>query len=434
MYAGLGSRPEIAEGKRSRSGALNRTVIALAFTSFFTDISSEMVAAVVPLFLTAELGFSPLAFGAFQAAYEIANALLRMVGGLVADRTKKPKQTAATGYGISAASRAGLLVGTLASLPVVPFLLIDRLGKGLRTGPRDAMISLATPEKSWGTAFGFHRSLDALGAMIGPLIAFAILWALPGSFVSIFTFSVAFGMIGLAVIVTWTRNPKYATPDPASVSSEGESKPNARLIMHSLLQNRGYRRIVLIGAAFGLFMIGDAFVYLVIFETAKNSSTIGIDGFGAEWFPLLFVGTAIGFLVTATPLGRLADRVGRARVWVLGQISLALVLLSLLFQPTSVAAIIGVIVLLGVFYGATDGVLPALAAGVIPEEHRSAGLALLSTVVAFARTGSAFAFGLMWNALSVDSAIAVMLGGLVLTVGTVGLFAVLRETPAEIER
>ena len=158
MYTGLGSRPKIAEGKRSRSGALNRTVVALAFTSFFTDISSEMVAAVVPLFLTAELGFTPFLFGAFQAAYEVANALLRIVGGLIADRTKKPKQTAATGYGISTASRVGLLAATLASAPVVPFLLIDRLGKGLRTGPRDAMISLATPEKSWGTACLLYTS------------------------------------------------------------------------------------------------------------------------------------------------------------------------------------------------------------------------------------------------------------------------------------
>ena len=430
MYAGLGSRPEIAEGKRSRSGALNRTVIALAFTSFFTDISSEMVAAVVPLFLTAELGFTPLLFGAFQAAYELSNALLRMIGGLVADRTKKPKQTAASGYAISTASRAGLLLGTVAAFPVVPFLLIDRLGKGLRTGPRDAMISLATPETSWGTAFGFHRSLDALGAMIGPLIAFGILWALPGSFVSIFTFSVAFGMIGLAVILTWTRNPKYATVDPAT-NGTAATNDSTRAIMRSLFENRGYRRIVLIGTAFGLFMVGDAFVYLVIFETAKNSSSIGIGGFGAQWFPLLFVGTAIGFLITATPLGRLADRIGRARVWVLGQMALALVLLALLFQPTSVLAIVGVLLLLGIFYGATDGVLPALAAGVIPEEHRSAGLAMLSTVVALARTASAFAFGLMWNTLSVDSALAVMLGGLVLTVGTVGLLAVLRDTTAE---
>lgn len=429
MYTGLGTRPEKSAGKRSKTGALNRTVVALAFTSFFTDISSEMVAAVVPLFLTSQLGFSPFLFGAFQGAFEIANALLRILGGTIADRTKKPKQTAATGYGISTASRMGLLAATLTSAPVVPFLLIDRLGKGLRTGPRDAMISLATPEKSWGTAFGFHRTLDATGAMIGPLLAFGILFALPESFNSVFTFSVAFGFLGLAVIITWARNPKYAAPSTGSAQRSN----NTRAILKSLFTNQGFRRIAGIGMAFGSFMIGDAFIYLVIFDAARQSTDIGIGGFGAQWFPLLFVGTAVGFLLTATPLGRLADRIGRARVWVLGQVALALVLASLLFQPTSVPAIIGVLALLGLFYGATDGVLPALAAGVIPREHRSAGLATLSTLEAFARTASAFAFGLMWDRVSVDSALTVMLGGLVLTVGIVGLFAILRETPTEIE-
>ena len=432
MYSGLGTRPKISEGKRSRSGALNRTVVALAFTSFFTDISSEMVASVVPIFLSMELGFGPLLFGAFQASFEIANALLRMAGGIFADRTKKPKQTAATGYAISTASRMGLLAATMAAAPVVPFLLIDRLGKGLRTGPRDAMISLATPEKSWGTAFGFHRSMDATGALIGPLLATGILIALPGSFVSIFTFSVAFGLVGLAVIVVWARNPRYTAPAKGE-KSERMSASNTKAIVKSLLRNQGFRRIMAIGMAFSVFMIGDAFVYLLIFETAKGATSVGIGGFGAQWFPLLFVGTALGFLVTAMPLGRLADKIGRARVWVVGQVALAVVLGSLLLKPTSVLAIIGVLALLGFFYGATDGVLPALAAGVIPEEHRSAGLAVLSTGIAIARSCSAFLFGLMWHHVSADGALLTMLIGLVLTIGTVGIFAVLREMPAETE-
>ena len=429
MYAGLGTRPKIAEGKRSRKGALNRTVVALAFTSFFTDISSEMVAAIIPLFLTSQLGFTPFLFGAFQGAFEIANALLRMLGGVIADRTKKPKQTAAAGYGISTASRFGLLGATMsaATFLTVPLLFVDRLGKGLRTGPRDAMITLATTQRSWGTAFGFHRTLDATGAMIGPLIAFGILWVLPGSFTSIFTFSAAFGLLGLAVIVTWTRNPRYSAPVDGTSSGSTDS---TFALLKALASNQGFRRIAIVGVAFGSFMISDALIYLVILDAATQSNDFGV-GDGAAWFPLLFVGTATGFLITATPLGRLADRIGRARVWFMGQIALALVLLSLLFQPTSIPAIIGVLALLGIFYGATDGVLPALAAGVIPERQRSAGLATLSTLVAFARTGSAFAFGLIWDRTSVDSALAIMLGGLVLTVGTVGLLALLRETPVE---
>lgn len=424
MYAGLGVRPDEAVGKSSRRGAFNGTVIALGLTSFFTDISSEMVAAVVPIFLTVQLGFSPAAFGLFQAAYELANALLRMAGGLIADRTRKPKETAAFGYGLSTLTRVGLLGSAVASLPAVPFLLADRLGKGLRTGPRDAMISLATPEKAWGTAFGFHRSLDATGALLGPLIAFGVLWALPGSFDAVFMLSVGFGMIGFAVIMTWVRNPTTLTP----------AAPTPMLLsIGQHWSNRGFRRILLLGGAFGLFSIGDAFAYLVILESSKDTDAVGLSGFGTQWFPLLFAGTAIGFLVTATPLGRLADSIGRARVWVIGQLCLGGVYALLLTKPTSVFAIISVLALLGLYYGATDGVLPALAAGVIPEHLRSGGLALLTTVVALARMISALGFGLIWDRRSVDSALSVALVGIVATVVVVSGLALLRESPTRAE-
>ena len=365
MYTGLGTRPEQSLGKRSRKGAFNGTVIALGLTSFFTDISSEMVAAVIPLFLTTQVGFGPTGFGLFQGAFELSNALLRMVGGVVADRTRRPKETAAAGYGLSTLTRVGLVGSAVATITPVPFLLLDRLGKGLRTSPRDAMISLATPEKSWGTAFGFHRTLDAAGALLGPLIAFAILTVLPESFTAIFLLSVGFGMVGLAVIVVWVRNPKAMR----QAAEDTERTP----IVQSLTQhvkNRGFRRILLVGSGFGLFTIGDGFIYLVLFEASKTDADIGISGFGFQWFPLLFAGTAVVFLATATPLGRLADKLGRGRVWVGGQIFLAGAYAALLFSPTSVVAVGSVLVLLGLYYGATDGVLPALVAGVTPDTQR----------------------------------------------------------------
>jgi len=423
VYTGLGTRPEKAIGKSSRRGAFNGTVIALGMTSFFSDISSEMVAAVIPIFLTVQLGFSPAAFGLFQAAYELANALLRMVGGLVADRTRRPKETAAFGYGLSTLTRVGLLGSAVASLPAVPFLLADRLGKGLRTGPRDAMISLATPEPAWGTAFGFHRTLDATGALFGPLLAFGILWALPGSYDAVFLFSVGFGLVGFAVIMTWVRNPAMVTPETTSPMV---------VSLRSHWQNRGFRRILLLGASFGLFSIGDSFAYLVILEASKSSDAIGLSDIGTRWFPLLFAGTAIGFLLTATPLGRLADKIGRARVWVVGQLFLAGVYGLLILEPTSVVAVIAVLGLLGLHYGATDGVLPALAAGVIPKHQRSGGLALLTTVVALARMTSALVFGLIWHRIGVDSALSVALCGIVASVAVVTLLAVLRESPNEV--
>ena len=288
------------------------------------------------------------------------------------------------------------------------------------------MISLATPERSWGTAFGFHRTLDATGALIGPLIAFAILWVLPGSFDSIFLLSVGFGLLGFAVIMTWVRNPTIHEPKQASSDKLRDS-----ILAH--VKNDAFRRILLVGVMFGVFSIGDAFVYLAILDAARSSSEIG-TGVGAQWFPLLFAGTAVAFLLTATPLGRLADRVGRARVWVVGQLLLAGVYFALIFEPTSVLAIGGVLVMLGIYYGATDGVLPALAAGVIPESLRSSGLALLSTAVALARGASALSFGLIWERIGVDRALALVCGGLVFSIIAITFTALVREDLSETKR
>jgi len=409
VYSGLGTRPAEAVGKGSRRGAVNGTVIALGFTSFFTDISSEMVAAILPLFLTVSLGFSPAAFGLFQGAYELANAALRLVGGAVADRTRRPKETAAAGYGLSTITRAGLLGSIWIGLPAVPFLLIDRLGKGLRTGPRDAMISLATPQASWGTAFGIHRSMDAAGALIGPLLAFAVLLAVPESFDSIFVLSFGFGLLGVAVITTQVRNPTIGAMPPGRLAAR--TRPSLR----DQLRIPGFRRIVVLGSAFGLFTVGDALVYLVIWDASAQEATLGTSGFGMEWFPMLFAGTAVAFVLSATPIGRIADRVGRARVWVAGHLVLAAVYGMLLWRPADTASIVVILLLLGLYYGATDGVLPALAAGVIPEESRSAGLALLATAVALARMASAAGFGLIWEWVGADGAVRMALFGLLAT-------------------
>jgi len=198
--------------------------------------------------------------------------------------------------------------------------------------------------------------------------------------------------------------------------------------------NRGYRRILALGIGFGLFSIGDALAYLVIWDASKDSSEIGTSGFGMEWFPLLFAGTAIAFLATATPLGRLSDRIGRARVWVIGHLFLLAVYAVLLLGPTSTPAVVGVLVLLGLYYGATDGVLPALASGVISPELRSGGLALLATGVAIARMIAAASFGLIWDRFGSDSALIVAGCGLVVVLGTVSTTAVLRSPEPEVNR
>ena len=169
---------------------VSRTVVLLGVVSLLTDVSSEMVATVLPLYLVYTLGFSPLAFGLVDGLYQGAGALVRVGAGFVADRWQRHKEVAGLGYGLSAISRLGLLVASSTAW-IGAVVLVDRTGKGIRTSPRDAMIPLSSQQDDLGTAFGVHRALDTAGAMLGPLIAFGLLLVAPLQFDAIFVVSSA---------------------------------------------------------------------------------------------------------------------------------------------------------------------------------------------------------------------------------------------------
>ena len=405
MYTTLRNRPVAPAEGQSRRAGLNRTVLFLGFTSFFMDISSEMVAAVVPLFLTASVGLGVGGFGLYSAGYELANGAFRIVGGTFADRTRRRKETAVAGYGVSAATRAGLVGSALAGLPAIPFLLIDRFGKGIRTGPRDALITLATPSRAWGAAFGIHRTMDAAGALLGPLIAGAILFLVPGSFDSVFVVSLAFGLISVSFISVGVRNPGRRADATAAPG------PNLRQALVDHWRQPGFRRLSAAAAGLGLFTVGDGFLYLLIADFAQEGTDVGLSEI-ATWFAYLSAGTALSYLVFATPVGRLADRVGRGRMWIAGHVLLGLTYVALLAHPTSVVGVAGVLMLLGLFYAATDGMLPALAAGIVPEETRTTGISIVTTVVTVARAIAALAFGLIWSRFGADSGLITAAAGL----------------------
>ncbi len=164
---------------RRAGGRVPRTVLLLGTVSLLTDISSESTASVLPLYLTLGLGLSPMAYGFVDGVYQGTSVLVRVVGGWWADRFDRPKPVAVVGYGISAIARmvfltSGGLVG------VTTWLGVDRVGKGLRTAPRDSLIAAASDAGSLGASFGVHRSLDTTGAVLGPILAFAVLGAFPG--------------------------------------------------------------------------------------------------------------------------------------------------------------------------------------------------------------------------------------------------------------
>ncbi|MET9085796.1 MFS transporter [Streptomyces sp. NPDC004237] len=371
------ARPTAAGRYRS---TIAPTVLALGTVSLVTDVSSEMVTAVLPLYLVTGLGLSPLGFGLLDGVYNGFSAVVRLVGGHLADRGGgRHKWVAGAGYALSALCKPLLLIAHTLT-PIGLILAADRTGKGLRTAPRDALISLSSTPETRGRAFGVHRAMDTAGAFLGPLAAFLILRATVDGYDAVFTVSFCVAVAGVLVLVLFVPGRRSGTADTGT-------RPTLRAAL-GLLAHRDLRRITVCALLLGLATVSDSFVYLLL------QRRLGVpDG----WFPLLPLGTAAAFLLLAVPLGRLADRWGRWRVFLAGHGALLAAYALLLTSWHGSALPYAVLALHGTFYAATDGVLMAAASDSVPQALRSSGLALVQTGQAGARFACSLAFGAAWT-------------------------------------
>lgn len=371
-----------------RRAAVAPAVFALGAVSLVTDVSSEMVTAVLPLYLVTGLGLSPLGFGLLDGIYNGFSALVRLVGGHLADRGGgRHKWVAGFGYAVSAVCKPLLLVAHSLT-PIGLVLAADRTGKGLRTAPRDALISLSSTPRARGRAFGVHRAMDTAGALLGPLVAFLILRATVDGYDAVFTVSFCVAVLGVLVLVLFV-------PAGQSQAVPAE-RPTLRAAVR-LLGRRDLRRITVCALLLGLATVSDSFVYLLL------QRRLGVPD---RWFALLPLGTAAAFLLLAIPLGRLADRVGRWAVFLAGHGAL-LVAYGLLLASWHGSGLPYVVLALhGTFYAATDGVLMAAASDGVPEALRSSGLALVQTGQALARFACSLLFGAAWTVWGDRAALA----------------------------
>lgn len=409
MYSVSSSSALVRAGRRLRSKdqagpAVSRTVLMLGLTSLFTDISAEMAVTVLPLYLVYVGGFTPLAFGFVDGIYNGATAIMGLASGWIGDRWRRHKEVAGMGYGLSAFCKLLLVLIGTGVTSIMAVVLLDRAGKGMRTAPRDAMISLSTPKNELGMAFGVHRALDTTGAVLGPLIAFAILAVAPLAFNTVFLVSFCFALIGLGVIGFFVQ-PDVEVPDAV----EPERRPALRGAF-GLLRVPRYRAIVIAGCALSLATASDAFIFLALEDKLD---------LGTSLFPLLFVGSSSIFMVLAVPVGRLADRFGRGRILMAGY-AMLLALYFVVIGPLGGWLLLTLALgLLGAYYAATDGVLPALGSTVVPEEVRGSGLALLGTITSLARLVASIAFGALWTVWGIHTAMMVfgiaLLGAVVLS-------------------
>ncbi|MGR4882505.1 MFS transporter [Streptomyces sp. LARHCF249] len=381
MYLAANGRPDAPPRTPGARRRVPAAVLALGAVSLVTDVSSEMVTAVLPLYLVLGLGLSPLQFGFLDGLFNGATALVRLLGGRLADRGGRHKRVAGTGYLLSALSRLGLLLAGGATAGIAAALAADRLGKGIRTAPRDALISLSGPPEALGRSFGVHRAMDTMGALLGPLAAFAVLWATADAYDAVFAVSFCVGLLGVLLLVA------YVPGAPAAGTGRAAPARPAARVRTTALRDPAFRRILYAAALLGATTIGDAFLYLLLLR--------GLD-LPPALFTLLPLGAAAVYLLLAVPAGRIADRSGRRPAFLLGHGAL-LCAYAVLLAPVSWPTVVAVLALLGVFYAGTDGVLMALAAPVLPAHGRAGGLAVLQTGQALARLLGAAGFGAAWT-------------------------------------
>jgi MFS family permease len=404
----------VAAGGELRSGALStvpRNVVFLGITSFLTDVSSEIITSILPLYLVAHLGLSPAGFGAIDSLHQGGASLLRLWSGWVSDRSQRFKRIAAIGYGLSAACRLALLTlgGNAMSFALITFM--DRLGKGIRTSPRDALISLSVAPSELGRAFGVHRTLDTAGAVLGPVLAFAVLRFSGGAYDAVFVVSFAFGLMGVAVLLAFVRDPGVKTGDRAV--GVAPTAPVSWAMLAGLLRERGMRNLWISAGALGCVTISDGLFFLLLQRRL---------GFDAEYVPLLYVAVPCAWLLLALPFGRMADRWGRAKLLLLGHACLILLYLLGLVPMSGLPMLVLSVVLLGAFYAASDGVLMALAGAHLPPHLMASGLAVVVTANNLGRVLASVIFGVLWSQCEEGTALLVFgiaLGVVLVTVGVV---------------
>lgn len=328
------------KGSEEVGASSRRNIFALGFVSFFTDMSSEMVLSLLPTFLLSLPGASIALLGFIEGTAEALSYALRAVSGIFSDKFRKRKLFVIVGYGVSNAVKP-LFAIARAPLDVFVIRVSDRVGKAVRTSPRDALLSESVSEKRRGAAFGLHRSLDQAGAIVGPVIATTALIVLGLTIRDVFWLSLIPGTIALLIIV-------FAVKEKV-----GKADGEFRLLAGIKTVLKGNFSLLLV--IVGVFSLG-AFNFSFVLINAQEA------GIADSFIPLVYAAVNIAHVAVAIPAGVLSDRVGREKVMVLGYcVFLFSVMLILLLPLNGFNAF-----LIAVFYGAYFGIIETVQRALIP--------------------------------------------------------------------
>jgi MFS family permease len=370
-----------------------KNVFVAGFVSFFMDVSSEMIYPLVPLFLSNVIGVNKSIIGLIEGIAESTASLLRVFSGWFSDRIGNRKWLMVAGYGISTLSRPIVALAT-GWHHVMGSRFMDRFGKGVRTAPRDAIIAESTDKAFLARAFSFHRSLDTMGAVVGPALAFFFLGIFLNDYRKVFYLSMIPGIIAVLLIIFFIKENKKKIE---KISIGELSSENSVIPPKSLLVKGGrwglfdwkFKFFVLIAAIFAIGNSSDVFLIL-------RAQQIGIP---IVMIPVVYLFFNLIYSISAIPAGIAADRFGRKRIILLG-----FVLFSVLYYGFAIARDTSAIWVLfgfyGLFMGLTEGIQKAFLTTIIPPDFKATAFGVYNTAVGLAMFPASLIGGWLWDNIS----------------------------------
>jgi MFS family permease len=353
-----------------------RTVWALGFVSLFMDLSSELVHALLPVYMTAVLGASMVAVGVVEGIAEGTASIVKVFSGALSDRLRRRKPFVVLGYGLGMLSKPLFPLAASVGLVLVARFM-DRVGKGIRGAPRDALIADVTPEGQRGAAFGLRQALDTIGAILGPLAAIGLMFLFMSDVRTVLWFAVIPAVLSVTVLVIWVREPRAAPApsqgNPLSASSLGKLP-------------LGYWVVVALGAVLTLARFSEAFLVI-------RAQDLGI---ALALVPIVLVVMNLAYTAIAYPAGLAADRGHRRALLLWG--FLALIVSDLLLASSNDRVLFfAAIVLWGAHMGLTQGLLAAMVADAAPAQLRGTAFGVFHLVSGVALLAASVLAGWLWS-------------------------------------
>ena len=386
--------------KNSIFRGITRNILILGFVSLFTDLSSQMVFPLIPLFLTTALGAGAYAVGVVEGAAETTASLLKVVSGYWSDKIRKRKPFVLFGYSLSSLTKP-LFAFANVWLFVLFIRVIERIGKGLRTAPRDAIVAESADERVRGKAYGFHRAMDGIGSVMGAVLAFLLLPV--AGYRNIFLFAFIPAVIAVSIILL-VREKK------SDIKKEKRT-PSLRVSFRELPRN--LKLFIAVSAIFAMGHFGYAFLLL----RAKN---IGLTD---QKTILLYVLFYIVYVLCSIPSGILSDRIGRKPVLMTGYLLFAITAIGLIFS-SDIYSVVFLFAIYGIFYAMIDGTQRAFVVDLAPSHLRATALGTFHTAIGTVALPGGFIAGMLWDKISPE---ATFMYGCILAMLSLSLFAFVKR-------